>query len=85
MLHAKFKIGGLLVQKKMILKVFTLYGRVCYLGNVTFTICINFVPLLRVAPHEIWLRLAKRFQRRLNIIEGRRRTYAGELLYHAHQ
>ena len=42
MLHAKFKIIGLLVLEKKIFKVFTIYGHGGHLGHVTWTIDINF-------------------------------------------
>ena len=41
MIHAKFKIIGLLVLEKEILKVFTIYGHGGHLGHVTCTIYIN--------------------------------------------
>ena len=42
MLHAKFKIIGLLVLKKIILKVFAVYSHGGHLGHVTLTIYANF-------------------------------------------
>ena len=43
-----FKIIGLLVREKKILKVFTIYGHDGHLGHVTLTIYINFLsPFLR--------------------------------------
>ena len=43
-----FKVIGLLVLEKKILKVFTIYGRGGHLGHVTWNIYINFgSPFLR--------------------------------------
>ena len=43
MIHAKFQEIGLLVLEKMILKVCNLYGHGGHLGNVTWTIYVEFV------------------------------------------
>ena len=53
------------------LRVFAIYSHVGHLGHVTWTIYINLFPLPKDDPHEVWLRLAKRFQRRrcFNIME----------------
>ena len=51
--------------RRIFLKVFTIYGHGGHLGRVTWTIYINFrSPFKRMAPHEIWHRLAKWLQRR---------------------
>ena len=42
MIHAKFKIIGLLVLEKKIFKGFTIYEHGGHLGHVTWTIYINF-------------------------------------------
>ena len=71
MLHAKFQnhrpsSSG----EEIILKVFAIYSHGGHLGHVTLTIYINFhSPFPKNAPHDIWLCLAIRFQRRsLNIM-----------------
>ena len=50
---------------------FAIYSHGGHLGHVTWTIYINFFPLPKDAPHEVRLRLAKRFQMRrcFNIME----------------
>ena len=48
-----FKIIGLLVLEKEVLKGYTIYGHGGHLGHVTCTIYIYFFPLPKKAPHEI--------------------------------
>ena len=65
MLRAKFqghRTSGSRVEAY--LKVFAIYGHGGHLGHVFWTIYTNFFPLPKEARHEIWLLLAKRFQRR---------------------
>ena len=65
MLHAKFQnyrpsgSGG-----EDSYMFFAIYSHCSHLGHVTLTIYMNFFPLPKDDPHEVWLRLAKRFQRR---------------------
>ena len=72
MLHAKFQDHRTSGSGEEYFKSFTIYGHGGHLSHVTLTIYINLrSPLPKQAAHKIWLRLAKRFQRRrcLNIVD----------------
>ena len=51
MLHSKFKIIGLLVLKKKILKVFAVYSHGGHLCHVTLTIYANFQSPFQILLH----------------------------------
>ena len=81
MLYTKFQDIGLLVVAKFFLKVITIYGRGSHLGHhdLDHLNKLSF-PLPMEAPHEIWLKLVKRFRRiSLKMVDDkrRRRTDAG--------
>ena len=67
MLHAKFQDHRTSGSGEDFLKVFTIYGHGSHL-----VICTKLVfPLPMEAPHKIWLKLAKWFQRKrcVNIVD----------------